>query len=82
MAGMELSNGLFRSSILLRACEAQSKVKRHEEALISCDAAVEQRRTPVAGSGFVNPGKLGEALRARAEALERDNDHDEVAGCM
>ena len=83
MRSLQMSSGTFRSRLLLKLCEANSQIKRHEEALLACDQAVELRSPPppssnVSASVFVDPAALREALKTRAAALQMDNDHDEA----
>jgi len=83
-----MSSGTFRSGILLKLCASNSQIKRHEEALQFCDQALELRQPPGAtatatgaassAASFVDPASVREALVFRAEALERDQDHDEA----
>jgi len=82
MRSLQMSSGTFRSRILLKLCAANSQIKRHEEALISCDQAVELRTVSPgdnrSAAVFVDPAALREALKTRAAALQLDNDHDEA----
>ncbi|KAJ1461326.1 hypothetical protein M885DRAFT_507245 [Pelagophyceae sp. CCMP2097] len=56
----------YRATLLVRACSANSRVKRHEDALLACDRAVDILTKTQA--------PLFDALVARAAALERDDD--------
>ena len=56
-----------RSGIQLRLCKVHAELKRHEEALLACDACVARRSEPVAGL-FVDPHRLAEALEVRGDA--------------
>jgi len=83
MRGLQMSSGTFRSGILLKLCASNSQIKRHEEALQFCDQALELRQPPggaatATATSFVDPASVREALVFRAEALERDQDHDEA----
>uniref|UniRef100_A0A7S2HD45 J domain-containing protein n=1 Tax=Octactis speculum TaxID=3111310 RepID=A0A7S2HD45_9STRA len=79
MRALQLDSGTFRSGVLLQLCALKSTIKRHEEALAYCDTAVELRSTADPRSNnLMDPAGLREALEIRAEALGRDNDHDEA----
>jgi DnaJ homolog subfamily C member 3 len=73
MRGMLMTSDTFRSNILLRMCRAYSKIKRHEEALASCDSVLEMRKA------VSDPAALLEALIARSEVLSNDNDFSEAS---
>jgi len=81
MRGMHMSSGTFRSTVLIKLCTANSKIKKHEEALLFCDQALELRSASSDGLNtvaFEDPAAVREALLARAEALSLDDDHDEA----
>jgi DnaJ family protein C protein 3 len=72
--GLDVDSPIFRSSIQLKLCKVQSKLKRHEEALETCDEVVKTLTGNFSGI-FVDPS---EALLARAEVLIYDDDYDEA----
>lgn len=76
LRGMKSSSVMFRSSVLLKLCRAQSAMRLHEQALAACDTAVERQRTPVPGMRFVDNTKLAEALKIRARAHLNDDNAD------
>jgi tetratricopeptide (TPR) repeat protein len=85
MRGLQMTSGTFRSGVLLKLCNANSQIKRHEEALQFCDQALQLRQpvaaaagSPPSSSAFADPSAVREALVVRAEALARDADHDEA----
>jgi DnaJ family protein C protein 3 len=78
MRGMHMSSGTFRSTVLIKLCNANSQIKRHEEALLFCDQALGLRQAASGSTAFEDPAAVREALLARAEALSRDDDHDEA----
>ncbi|EKX48811.1 hypothetical protein GUITHDRAFT_136477 [Guillardia theta CCMP2712] len=58
-------------------CRVYAELKRYEEALLACDQCVQRRSMPVAGL-FVDPAKLAEALKLRAQAHVQDHNYDEA----
>jgi len=77
--GLDVDSPMFRSVIQLKLCKVQSRLRRHEEALENCDAAIKQRSSQAEQAGlFTDPRLLSEAHLIRADALMNDMDYDEA----
>jgi tetratricopeptide (TPR) repeat protein len=75
MRGLDIdSSPLFRSKIELQQCTILSGMRKHEEALIHCDTAVQLRTV----NKDVSLNSIKEAYLVRAEALLLDDDYDEA----
>ena len=69
---------IFPAKLLIQACNAKSLMKRHEEALIDCDKAVDIVWHQNVTGLFLNPAEQADILETRANAHMRDNNFDEA----
>jgi tetratricopeptide (TPR) repeat protein len=72
-----LTTGVLKGKLMLDICLATARVRRHEQALIVCNEAIELTNVTMDGL-FMDTGQLASAFIARGESLVADYDYSEA----
>ena len=76
---MNLTQPILKGKVQLLVCKGLARIKKHEDALVVCDEAIELAGMVKEVEGlFLDPAKLADAYRARAEAYMADHDYSEA----
>ena len=72
-----LTTNVLKGKLMLDLCSAMARVRRHEQALIVCNEAIDLTNITMDGL-FMDTGQLASAFIARGESLVADYDYKEA----